>query len=140
MKPQYGELDTTFQSAGGEAGIRRLVDSFYEQMDTDPRYRTIRNWHPADLTRSRDKLTLFLCGWMGGPRLYQEKYGSISIPGAHAHLSVGAEEMQMWLDCMADALAQQPYPSSLREYLSEQLAKPADMIRRQTAQADNQNK
>ena len=78
--PAYGTGDATYQAAGGEAGIRALVDSFYDIMESDPAYREIHAWHPADGQLSRDKLARFLCAWTGGPRLYREKYGPISIP------------------------------------------------------------
>ena len=60
--------------------------------------------HPGDLTVSIDKLARFLCGWMGGPKRYSEKYGGIAIPPAHSHLPVGESEKQAWLDCMREAL------------------------------------
>jgi len=125
----YGEADATFQAAGGEAGIRQLVDTFYDHMDADQAFATIRAMHPEDLTVSRDKLARFLCGWMGGPRRYNEKYGSITIPGAHAHLKVTKIERDQWLGCMQAALAEQDYPTSLVTYLLKQLFVPADRIR-----------
>ncbi|MBI5671876.1 MAG: hypothetical protein HZC50_01095 [Nitrospirae bacterium] len=72
---------TPYQAAGELAGITRLVDEFYVNMDTLPEAKTIRNMHPEDLTESRKKLTYFLSGWLGGPRLFQQHYGPISIPG-----------------------------------------------------------
>jgi hemoglobin len=69
-KPQYGVGDASYQAAGGEVGIRKLVDDFYDVMEQRPEAQKIRKMHPADLTVSRDKLTLFLCGWLGGPRSY----------------------------------------------------------------------
>ncbi len=125
----YGQGDATFKAAGGEDGIRRLVDSFYDIMDTNAEYQTIRRWHPKDLTVSRDKLARFLCAWTGGPRRYSEKYGPISIPQAHAHLDVTEIERDQWLSCMARALAEQDYPQSLRDYLIEQLGVPAERVR-----------
>lgn len=124
----YGEGDATFQAAGGESGIRRLVDRFYDIMSSDPAFATIWSWHPEDRELSRDKLARFLCAWMGGPRLFSEKYGRISIPGAHQHLKVTATERDQWLNCMALALADQHYPQSLVDYLLEQLAVPAERI------------
>ena len=131
--PDYGSADATFQAAGGEAGIRLLVDVFYDIMEADPRFSDIRSMHPADLEVSRDKLARFLCGWTGGPRRYREKYGAITIPGAHAHLGVTAKERDQWLACMAAALAAQDYPQSLVQYLLEQLAVPAERIRQVNA-------
>ena len=127
--PRYGDKDTTFRAAGGEAGIRTLVDCFYDLMSTKPDYRKIYDWHP-DADDARDKLARFLCGWMGGPRRYHEKYGSISIPKVHAHLPVTVIERDMWLNCMSEALEEQPYPDSLKRYLREQLGVPAEAVRR----------
>lgn len=127
--PRYGHQDTTFQSVGGERGVRKLVDTFYDIMSTSPDYARIFRWHP-DEEEAREKLARFLCGWMGGPKRYHEKYGSISIPGAHGHLAITKKERDMWLNCMAEALARQPYPGVLKAYLLEQLAVPAEAVRR----------
>ena len=87
----YGHGDATFRAAGGEQGIRQLVDSFYDIMSEKPQYERIFRWHP-DPHEARDKLARFLCGWMGGPRRYHEKYGAISIPKVHAHLAVTLDD------------------------------------------------
>lgn len=131
---RYGVGDTTFQAAGGETGIRRLVDTFFDLMGSTPAYQTIWSWHPTDKESSRDKLARFLCGWTGGPKRYHEKYGSISIPKVHAHLNVTAVEKDQWLSCMSEALAQQPYHQSLIDYLLTELAVPAEHIRRHCAE------
>ena len=128
----YGQGDTSFRAAGGESGIRQLVDAFYDRMESDARFARINEMHPADKAESRDKLARFLCGWLGGPRRYQEKYGGISIPAAHAHLEVGVEERDQWISCMRDAIAEQDYADDFRGYLIEQLSIPAEVIRRRS--------
>lgn len=127
----YGQGDASYRTAGEEAGLRRLVDRFYDLMETRPEAARIRAMHPADLAVSRDKLTRFLCGWLNGPKRYQEKYGAISIPGSHAHLAIGADDRDTWLACMRDALAEQPYPESFKVYLLRELSKPAERVRNQ---------
>lgn len=129
-KPAYGEGSTSFEAAGGEIGIRTLVDAFYARMGNDPRFTVIYEMHPDDKTISRDKLGRFLCGWLGGPRLYNEKYGPISIPAAHQHLPITAVERDQWLACMAEAVAEQPFDPAFKTYLIEQLAVPAEAVRR----------
>ncbi len=126
--PLYGFSDTSFQAAGGIDGIRQLVDDFYREMDTLPEAVVIRKMHKTDLSESRDKLTLFLCGWMGGPGLYQEKYGSINIPRDHAHLPIGEAERDAWLLCMERAIAKQNYSPEFSTYLLAQLKIPAERI------------
>ncbi len=125
----YGEGDSSFQAAGGEEGLRSLVDGFYDAMDILPEAKRIRDMHPKDLTESRDKLARFLCGWLGGPKRYNEKYGSIRIPKAHSHLDIGVEERDAWLLCMKEALKTQPFAESFKTYLIEQLFVPADRSR-----------
>jgi hemoglobin len=134
----YGEDDASFQAAGGEAGLRRLVDAFYNEMERLPgAVNEVRVMHPDDLGISRDKLTLFLCGWLGGPKLFSEKYGPIRLPTAHKHLDVRPEHRDAWLLCMAGALATQPYRDDFKIYLMEQLAVPAERVH-QVSQAARQ--
>lgn len=129
IPPVYGQGDASFRAAGGEEGLRRLVDRFYDLMDSRPYARTIRDMHPPDLTISRDKLARFLCGWLNGPKRYQEKYGPISLPGSHAHLSIGPAERDAWLACMQEALAEQAWAEDFKAYLLRELAKPAERVR-----------
>lgn len=129
LQPVYGTLDASFVAAGGIAGIEQLVNDFYDQMDVLPEAKVIRDMHPEDLTVSRDKLARFLCAWLGGPRRYAEKYGSINIPGAHQHFNVGDSERDAWLLCMERAIAQQPYSQDFATYLLQQLRIPAERLR-----------
>jgi len=125
----YGVGSATYQAAGGLKGIRQLVNDFYNIMNTSNNYKIIREMHPGDLAISKDKLTCFLSGWMGGERLFSEKYGSINIPQFHAFIKIGEKERDQWLDCMQESLAKQNYPESLKTYLIEQLWVPAERIR-----------
>ncbi|MFT5503765.1 MAG: hemoglobin [Gammaproteobacteria bacterium] len=125
----YGKGDMTYQAAGQQVGIRKLVDRFYDIMSSDPKYAIIFNWHPPDIEKARDKLALFLCGWMGGPRLFVEKYGTIAIPKVHQHLDVTEIERDLWLDCMRRALDDQDYLVPLKSYLMKQFFIPADRVR-----------
>ncbi len=129
QQPQYGEGDASFQAAGAREGLQKLVNDFYDLMEQLPEVKEIRDMHPADLSQSRDKLSRFLCGWLGGPKLYREKYGPIKIPSAHAHLNIGSRQRDAWLSCMQKALAKQPYAESFKKYLIEQLYVPAERSR-----------
>lgn len=127
--PRYGEGDTSFQAAGGFEGLQQLSQAFYQAMETLPDAARIRAMHQQDLTESIDKLARFLCGWLGGPKLYRETYGPIRIPAAHAHLDIGISERDAWLKCMEVALESQPYQDDFKQYLLEQLFVPAERSR-----------
>ena len=126
---RYGYQDTSYRAAGGFEGIQKLVKSFYQFMDELPEARGIRAMHAEDLSEIDDKLTHFLCYWLGGPREFIQKYGPVNIPRAHMHLNVGEEERDAWLLCMSKAAELQPFKPSFRKYLLEQMAVPAERIR-----------
>jgi hemoglobin len=125
---RFGDGDTSFLAAGGEPGLRSLAQDFYHQMDTLETARRIRAMHPSDLTESIDKLALFLCGWLGGPKLFRSKYGPIKLPVAHEHLKIDDAEREAWLTCMQAAIAQQPFEPDFRAYLLGELHVPAGRI------------
>ena len=71
--------DTQYRLAGEEAGCFKLANDFYDLMEEMQETEHILALHPNDLTESRDKLGRFLCFYMNGPHLYQEKYGPIQF-------------------------------------------------------------
>ena len=125
----YGNDMDLYRAAGELAGITSLVDAFYSNMDTFPEARVIRNMHPEDLIESRKKLTYFLCGVLGGPRLYLEHYGGVDLPDFHRQFPIGTGERDAWMLCMQRAIAVQPYEASFKEYLLARLWIPAERIR-----------
>ncbi len=131
----YGVGDCSYRSAGELPGITRLVDAFYRHMETLPEAKVVLDMHPANLELSRKKLAYFLSGWLGGPRLYAEHFGSISIPSVHRHLPIDVDAKNAWLLCMEKALAEQPYEPAFQRYLIEQLAIPAERVRQACARS-----
>jgi hemoglobin len=125
----FGDGDTSYHAAGGLEGIQGLVDDFYDLMDSLPESETIRSLHKKDLGGARKKLSYFLSGWLGGPKLYQEHIGSISIPSFHRKFNLGSAERDAWLLCMERAIAKQDYAYEFKSYLLYQLSIPAERCR-----------
>jgi len=128
QQPQFGIGDATFQAVGGEDDIKKLVNAFYDIVASDPKTADLNAMHGGELDASRDKLYRFLCGWMGGPKRYREKYGPIDIQDSHAHLVIKQQDRDQWLWAMEQAISRQSYPPDLAEYLLKQLTVPADRI------------
>ncbi len=131
MCAHYREGDNQFRIAGGVEGIQKLANAFYDQMETLPEAKHILALHPGNLTESREKLGRFLCGYMNGPDLYEEKYGPLQLAPAHAHIPIGTPEKKAWLLCMEKALEQQAYPQVFKDFLLQRLAIPAERCRNQ---------
>lgn len=134
-KPTFGVGDASFQAAGAEAGVRRLVEDFYRIMDESSAAACVRQLYPGDLSLARDKLATFLTGWLGGPRRYAERFGPISIPQFHTRWNITATERDAWLACMQDAIALQPYSAAFADYLLAQLRVPAERAHQASQQA-----
>lgn len=124
------DLRTPFEAMGGEAGLRRLVDAFYDAMDTDPAAAGIRAMHQADLAPIRERLADWLSGWMGGPPVFAARHpGRPCIMSAHAPYAIGAAEVDQWLACMRRALDTVEPPADWREILDQAFVRMCDALR-----------
>ena len=130
-------IDTThtpYEQMGGEVRVRELVDRFYDYMDTLPEVTSIRSLHATSLRASREKLFLFLSGWLGGPDLYQQRYGHPMLRRRHLPFPIGQAERDQWLLCMAKALGDMGLDPGLREYLGRAFFQVADHMRNRLEQ------
>ncbi len=114
---------------GGELVVRSLVDTFYDQMDADPDFFGIRKLHPQSLTGSRDKLFMFLSGWLGGPPLYANEFGHPQLRARHLPFSIGNAERDQWMACMTRAMEVAGIETAMRKQLAAALANTADWMR-----------
>ena len=128
---QFDASHTPYDLLGGADAVRAVVDRFYDLMDTAPEAKDVRALHAASLKVSREKLYLFLTGWLGGPQLYVEKYGHPMLRARHLPFAIAERERDQWLWCMERALAEQPMPDELRAYLLQRLRPLADHMRNQ---------
>jgi hemoglobin len=120
---------TPYAMLGGDAGVRALVERFYDLMDLDGAYADLRAVHAADLRHAREKLYLFLSGWLGGPQLYVERHGHPRLRARHLPFAIGVRERDQWLACMAQALEDVACPAELRPRLMEAFFQTADWMR-----------
>lgn len=97
---------TPYEAIGGEAGVRALVDRFYDLMEALPEARAARAIHPPELDRAREKLFLYLTGWLGGPPLYVERFGHPMLRRRHFVAPIGPAEIEAWLLCFRRAFAE----------------------------------
>jgi hemoglobin len=122
-----------FEQVGGETGVRALVDRFYDLMDLEPAYAELRALHPSLLAGSRDKLYWFLCGWLGGPQHYTDRFGHPMLRARHLPFAIGIRERDQWLACMQQAMAELGVAPALAERLRESFFGTADWMRNKGA-------
>ncbi len=120
---------TPFDWIGGEPRVRALVDRFYDLMDIEPSYRELRAAHGSLLDDARDKLFWFLCGWLGGPSYYEDRFGHPRLRMRHMPFAIGIRERDQWLACMDQAMVETGVPEDLRARLRESFFRTADWMR-----------
>ena len=120
---------TPFDWIGGEPRVRALVDRFYDLMDIEPSYRELRAAHGSLLDDARDKLFWFLCGWLGGPSYYEDRFGHPRLRMRHMPFAIGIRERDQWLACMDQAMGETGVPEDLRARLRESFFRTADWMR-----------
>jgi hemoglobin len=120
---------TPLDLLGGQAAVRGLVDRFYDLMDLEPGFALLRSLHPASLEDSRDKLFWFLCGWLGGPPLYEDRFGHPRLRARHMPYSIGIAERDQWMVCMVQAMTEQGLSLEWIERLTTSFHNTADWMR-----------
>ncbi len=127
--PSSPQPATAFEWVGGEAQVRALVDRFYDLMDLEPGYRELREVHGSTLDSARDKLFMFLCGWLGGPQHYVERYGHPRLRARHLPFPIGIRERDQWLACMHQAMNEVALDPVLIARLDDSFFNTADWMR-----------
>jgi hemoglobin len=122
---------TAFELLGGEAAVRALVDRFYDLMDLEPGYAALRAAHPTALDGSRDKLFWFLCGWLGGPSHYTDRFGHPMLRARHLPFAIGIRERDQWMACMTQAMLEEGLEPALAQRLEQAFFQTADWMRNQ---------
>ena len=115
--------------APARAAQRPSGDASVQNFESLPGYRELRAMHPTSTEGSRDKLHWFLCGWLGGPQHYVERFGHPRLRARHLPFSIGIKERDQWLACMQQAMREGGLDTALAERLQAAFFNTADWMR-----------
>ncbi len=94
--------ESFYDAVGGHATFERLVARFYEGVAGDE---VLRPMYPEeDLGPARDRLTLFLEQYWGGPTTYSQQRGHPRLRMRHAPFKVNPDARDRWLRHMRVAV------------------------------------
>ncbi len=123
----WGAAATPYLELGGEDGTRRLAKEFYDVIEEEsPRLRAML---PRNITKTREKFFMYLSGWLGGPPLYEEKWGHPQLRMRHMPFSIGDREAEEWMRCMRVAMENAEIGEPLRSFLDERFEPLAQHMR-----------
>jgi len=102
VEEQAAQPDTFYAQVGGHETFVKLVDAFYQGVAADP---ALRPMYPdEDLGPARERLTLFLEQYWGGPTTYSQQRGHPRLRMRHAPFVVDAHARDRWLTHMRAAV------------------------------------
>lgn len=102
--PQVAPPSRDIYALMGEENIFRMLADFYAELANSP----IRGLFPNDMERASRKSAMFFIGLLGGPPLYQQKYGSPMLRARHTPFPINEEAREIWVDCFERVLAEAP--------------------------------
>jgi hemoglobin len=132
VEPIFEPLDhtrTIFELLGGEEAVRALVNRFYDLMDMEEDLAALRAAHGPSLDSAREKLFMFLCGYLGGPDYYVQRHGHPRLRARHLPFSIGETERDQWVACMGRAMQDMNVPAPLTDRLLHSFYGTADWMR-----------
>ena len=117
---------TVYDTVGGDEFFIALVDHFYAEVEGNE---LLRPMYPHDLAGARERLTLFLIQYWGGPGTYSERRGHPRLRMRHGPFHVDTSARDAWLRCMFSALAAMDPPVEVGDAMRDYFTTTADFMR-----------
>jgi hemoglobin len=131
VSEKLGPENTPFDVIGHDAAVA-LAKRFYDQMDAnEPELVAVHqtDGHGRVSPVVRERFSLFLVEWLGGPSVYSSAHGHPRLRMRHGHLPIGVELRDAWLRCMNAALDDPSIDEDVRSYLGHRFAEVAEFLR-----------
>lgn len=116
-KNPWGDEPSPYIEIGGDNQVRQLAETFYDTIEAESPI--LREMLPKNTSRTRQKFCMFLTGWLGGPPLYEMKWGHPQLRRRHFPFKIGDYEAQEWMRCMRSAVIAVGIAEPLRTFLDQ---------------------
>lgn len=84
----------------GQENIFSMLSDFYRELE----HSSIRHMFPADMEEASKKSAAFFVFLLGGPPLYQERYGAPMMRQRHLPFPIDREARKVWMACFEKIL------------------------------------
>jgi hemoglobin len=110
-----------FEEVGGSQFFDQLVERFYEGVATDD---VLLPLYPeqSDLSGAKERLTLFLQQYWGGPTTYSDERGHPRLRQRHFPFVIGERERDRWMVHMMAAVDELSPNEAVHQRLMEYMA------------------
>jgi hemoglobin len=113
-------MPSLYEHAGGEAGLHRLEQAFYDSVLRDP---LLQPLFGAGQPQHVDHLTMFTAESFGGPDRFSRELGFEHLIAVHRGLHITEEQRQRFVELYMAALdaaglpADEPFRRAVREHV-----------------------
>ena len=125
-------MANAYELMGGSERIRAVIETFYEEMFlNEPALTKLHRLDPDGRVAKpmREKVALYLIGWMGGPQDYVAQNGPPRLRMRHFHVQVDKAMSEAWMRSMKSAFEKHQVTGEVRAFLEEKLTALADHMR-----------
>lgn len=84
----------------GEANIFKMLEDFYIELGQS----SVKHLFPKELMPASQKSAAFFVGLLGGPPLYQQRYGNPMMRARHMPFAIDSAARTEWLACFERVL------------------------------------
>lgn len=102
--PRLTPPNPAIYAAMGEENIFAMLRDFYGELEKS----SIRDMFPEDMPAASEKSAAFFVGLLGGPPLYQQRYGNPMMRARHMPFAIDEPARLEWLRCFAAVLEDAP--------------------------------
>lgn len=122
-----------YEAIGGGDGLDRLVQAFYDIIEQDADAQELHLLHRRGhgVAHSRIEQFDYLSGFLGGPQHYVRRHGHSRLREIHEHVPIGPQMRDIWLKCMARAVAEVGIAEPTASQLMQHLTRAAEIARNQ---------
>ncbi|RSD27147.1 globin [Mesobacillus subterraneus] len=97
------EITTIYEKIGGDASIRKIVDTFYPKVYENEELSPL---FEGDIDEIKRKQWMFLTQLTGGGALYSEEFGPPNMRARHMPFEITPVRAQTWLKLMQETLTE----------------------------------
>src|SRR5882757_3868333 len=97
-------LAGVYEAVGGIEAFRRISKRFHHKVESDTK---LKGLFPKNMTALEEKLALYLSERTGGDAVYSAARGKTSLICRHAHLAIGTDQAEAWLEHMEASLLEE---------------------------------
>ena len=98
--PRLATPSAEIYAVMGEANIFAMIEDLYRELEQS----SLRALFPADMVKASQKSAAFFVGLLGGPPLYQQRYGNPMMRARHMPFMIDEAARQEWLACFERTL------------------------------------